>query len=137
MTQVWDRSHQNELRIWLTCAGLDYSTGVAMRVELAHGMPGLAACCLPVLPRMLVCFLLSGWLSRPLLPAAVCLLTSISVQQGCLRPLLHQSDQTDCCGARRCLCRAGLDGCSWEPRSAVAAKGLVCADSAFLEVSSD
>lgn len=108
-----------------------------MRVERAHELLGLAACCLSVLAQMLVCFFVSGWLSRALLAVALCLSISVSVQQDCLSKLFHQSDQIDCCGAELCLCWSGREGVLMGIALAVMAQQLLRAGSAFWEVSND
>lgn len=86
---------------------------------------------------MLVGFFVSGWLSRSLLPIALCLSLSVSVQQDRLGKLLHQSDQIDGCGLNSAFAGLGERACSWDPLSVVMAQRLLCAGSALWEVSND
>lgn len=86
---------------------------------------------------MLIGFFGSGWLSRSLFPIALCLSLSVSIQQDRLGQLLHQSDQIDGCGLNSAFPGLGQRACSWDSLSVVIAQLLLCAGSAFWEVSND
>lgn len=93
---------------------------------------GPAACCLPVSPHVRVCFFVSRWLSRSPLPAAL----SLSVYT-CLSPAglpqqaSPQSVRQIAVGLNSASAGLGYRVRPWELPPAVAAQGLVCADSSF------
>lgn len=115
VAQAWDRSHSNELRTWLSCAGRGRST------EIYH--EGCWACLSAVFQSFLTGLsldLLALGFSAPSSPLSVCVI-SASQDIPASGERSHCSDQRDSCGlaSASAVCSGG---CS---HVALATKGLL------------
>lgn len=94
MTQVWDRSHSNELRTWLGGVGRDHSAGICHEGSWAW----LSA----VSQSSLTSFFFVCWIPYSTPVGPLC-------DQPCIlsEELFVRSEQTDCC---RLFCRSAVEG---------------------------